>query len=402
MTNYMVLGVPTIEDVGGKTRCSVEFTVGGDTHRLFVQTEKHPVGIEEAQDAFLCSVLVPAMRSGGHLQVLGPVSTKLLQGIGEIQSIMKMWYPRLLSRISIEAESRDHVPGLKAFRAGQFFSAGVDSFYTLLENSEEITELFYVRGFDLFLSQRESLQTATRNAEKAANKFGKNLVVIETNLHEFSAQFVKWPNHYHGSAMATMAHIMAGTHSRVYFASTHSYADLFPWGSHVLVDGLWSSESLQIRHHGADASRLEKVFRLAETPECIPYLNWGCGGQGCSRSEKCLRTLIALDLAGVRHLTRPEIHALEPYDVENLEIRGQNGYSFELENYRELLVRQDKADLRRALRIAIQNYQNRKIASNIEKNMGSLPKSPHFLRIIELLQPFFPITPQPRDTDGHS
>lgn len=94
--------------------------------------------------------------------------------------------------------------------------------------------------------------------------------------------------------------------------------------------------------------------------------------------------MIALDLAGVLDQCKTFGHPLEIKDVENIKIAGDNGLSFVMENFRELMKRPDKKELRRALRIAIKNFQNKKIAHSLRKNMDSLKASPHFELIREM------------------
>ena len=48
--------------------------------------------------------------------------------------------------------------------------------------------------------------------------------------------------------------------------ASHTYADPLPWASHPLVDPLWSTESLQFCHHGAEALRTAELLAILTTP----------------------------------------------------------------------------------------------------------------------------------------
>ena len=373
--NRMYIENPLIEHDSNEVKISSKFHINERVIELWFKVDDSLVNYDALQDVCFSSVIIPAMAIGGTLEVEAPVSKKLLRNSSTIQSILNKWYPKL-HIVDIQATEIQRDEASTALKTGQFFSGGVDSFYTLLKNLREVDDLFFVSGFDVFLKEREVLEDSLRTVKSAAQKFNKNLIEIQTNLHDFSKEFTLWPNHYHGSAMAAMAMLVSNQYSNFLFASSHSYADMFPWGSHPLLDRLWSTEYLEIAHDGCEATRVEKTFYISKYPEVLEHLRVGCL-ETCRRTEKCLRTMIALDLAGVLADCKTFHHPLLVEDVEKMEITGKNALSFVMENYKELLNRNDKLELRRALRIAIQRYQNKEIAKSLQKNMSTFKYSEH-------------------------
>jgi hypothetical protein len=93
---------------------------------------------------------------------------------------------------------------------------------------------------------------------EVAAQAGVKLIVGKTNLREV---FPLPYSSFHGAGLAGVAHSRAGGFDTVYIPATHSYRDLFPWGSHPLTDSLWSSEGLSVVHDGAEAGRAQKLSR---------------------------------------------------------------------------------------------------------------------------------------------
>jgi hypothetical protein len=108
---------------------------------------------------------------------------------------------------------------------------------------------------------------------------------------------------YHGAALAAIALALAPNHGLVYIASTYSYADLHPWGSHPLLDPLWSTEAVQIVHDGGE-TRVDKLRLLVQYPDVLARVRvcWeNLGNYNCGLCEKCVRTMLGLRALGVDH-----------------------------------------------------------------------------------------------------
>ena len=162
-----------------------------------------------------------------------------------------------------------------------------------------------------------------------------------------------------GAALATIGHLLAPAFERLYIASSFHYRDLFPWGSHPLLDPLWSSDMLEFIHHGCEARRIEKVEFIAGFDAALNNLRV-ChlkgsneGAYNCSRCSKCVRTMLSLEVAGKlsqcpcfhQPLDALSVTALATKDryrsflAENLEAMRRRGIRPDLQRVLEGLLR---------------------------------------------------------------
>ncbi|MDQ7841257.1 MAG: hypothetical protein RDU83_09555 [bacterium] len=267
----------------------------------------------ENGDPFLAALLAPAMRAGEPLTIHAAVSPRLLRAAREIQTIYHFWDGRL-SPVPVEAPLRTELTPPRAGppRAGLFFTLGVDSWYTLLKHEDEgartgpaVNDLIIVRGFDIPLRgpKAELIGEVFPRTAATARAFRKRLVPVATNIRDLSDGRLAWGRIYHGAAMASIGLALEGLLDPIYFAGDQTYARIYPWGSHALLDPLWSTERLRFRHDGAEATRIEKLRLIGRWPAALDQLRvcWENpdGAYNCGQCEKCVRTLICLQAAGL-------------------------------------------------------------------------------------------------------
>jgi len=301
--------------------------------------------------------LLPAMRAGRKLQIEGPVSGRLLSSACRIQALLSDWRPEFqVVRVDARTGSRapSPSPGVACF-----FSGGVDSFYSGLRHLDEITALIFLRGWGAF---GIDVSSAVR---KAAAELGKPLIEVSTNLREFSDRYVSW-SLYHGAAMATAALLLSSQFGKVYVPSG-MYGETFPYGSHPLLDPLWSTEQTEIVHDAFEATRLQKVAVIALNDVAMRWLRVCPGYDGaynCGRCEKCLRTMVGLRLVGglARCRTFPE--RLDLKAISRTWLRPTVRTLWE-ENLRAAEKRGDDPQLVLALRRSLKGWIWRAIARPI-------------------------------------
>mgnify|MGYP005815298273 CR=1 FL=1 len=262
-------------------------------------------------DAALAAGLLPAMVLGEDLHVEGTVSTRLLRQATTIQSIWSTWdrtlHPlvqtyRCVAVTAYATTSRRPEPSPTRGTAC-FFTLGVDSFHSAVAHREELDALVYVHGFDVPLSATSFRAEVSERLRDAAALLGLPLLEIETDLRALGDQTgVVWPE-YHGAALATIALLLAPRFSRVLVPATHTYGHLEGLGSHPLLDPLWSTDEVEVVHDGADATRVDKVRAVAGEEAARRHLRvcWENpdGAYNCGRCEKCVRTGVAIRIAGV-------------------------------------------------------------------------------------------------------
>jgi hypothetical protein len=267
----------------------------------------------ENGDPFLAALLAPAMRAGEPLTIHAAVSPRLLRAAREIQTIYHFWDGRL-SPVPVEAPLRTELTPPRAGppRAGLFFSLGVDSWYTLLKHEDEetragpaVTDLIVVQGFDVPLRGPKAglFGDILPRAAGAARWLRKKLIPVTTNVRDLTNGRLSWSMVYHGAAMASIGLALENLINTLYIAGGQSYVRIYPFGSHALLDPLWSTERLRIRHDGAEATRVEKLRLIGRWPEALDQLRvcWENpdGAYNCGRCEKCVRTLVCLQAAGL-------------------------------------------------------------------------------------------------------
>jgi Glycosyl transferase family 2 len=194
-----------------------------------------------------------------------------------------------------------HGPG----RVAAFFSGGVDSWSTIIDHPE-ITDLIFVRGFDLLPTAMDKIELADQvelRLREVARALGLQLHVVETNLREFSDPLSQWET-YFGCAAATVALFLAPLFERIYIAGDSDHEVQVPEGANRLVDQLWSTEQLEIVDDGGRFSRVERLKRIVDHPYVKQTLRvcWENpdGAYNCGRCRKCLLTMLSLEALGAR------------------------------------------------------------------------------------------------------
>ncbi|MBC5825228.1 MAG: hypothetical protein GIX02_10465 [Candidatus Eremiobacteraeota bacterium] len=285
-------------------------TIDGRTRELYFKASTPFVS--EGIEPFVAAAFLPALTIASRFAVEAPMSARLLRNLQRITELFVCWEPERFHSVEIDATPAERTAHSGRTTAG-FFSGGVDSFYTLLKHRDEITHLIFVTGFDIRLDD-ERLQADVLTAVRAAAaELGKPLIVVETNLRQCFDSFVSWPDHYCGAAIASVALLLSPLFHTVYVAASAGYKVLVPFGSHPLLDPLWSTEAVQIIHDGCEASRFQKVGAIAQSEVVRKTLRvcWHNtdGAYNCGSCLKCLHTMALLRAVGalesVRTFDRP-------------------------------------------------------------------------------------------------
>jgi hypothetical protein len=263
----------------------------------------------ENGDPFLAALLPAAMASDQPLTVPAPISPALRRATPELQSIYRCFDPQF-SRVEIAAPVRDHPACLDPAppATGVFFSLGVDSFYSLLKNGrdhpdddESVTHLIIVHGFDaIYGTWKTPFPSAIlENADRVASQLGKTLLPVITNAR--TPYPVGTWNLAHGAGLVSVVLALGDFFRRVFIAASTTYDNLYPWGSHPVLDPLWSTERLRIVHDGCELGRIDKTHYIACAPVVLDTLRVCPGYEpryNCGRCAKCMATMIDLLLIG--------------------------------------------------------------------------------------------------------
>ena len=317
---YVTVGEPKYYEEGNPG-ISAHINICGKSYEVWYRVSEGPLATGE--ETFLLAALVPAMRVGEPIAIRGPISPRLLHSIPKAQEIFHTW-DHQLKEVPIEVQTTSSAPVTFPSDVGCFFSGGVDSFYTLLKHRDEITKLIFVYGFDISLENKSLRATVSRAIHRVANELQKPLIEVETNLKEFNNNYAEWGPHCHGTALASVALLLSRQFQKVFIASSHSYSDLIPWGSHPIIDPLWSTEHTEIIHDGCEATRVEKVAKIALNDTALKYLrvcnNNRDGAYNCGQCEKCLVTMVNLRVAGALEQCATFTRALDLTAVSGMRV----------------------------------------------------------------------------------
>jgi len=285
---------------------SFEARIGPEPRRLWIRSG---TAVTPPADAALALCLMPAMRSGGSLSMGERISPRLLRTQREFQSIQCAWSRHWdfgqepLREVEVEAPPRALEP--RRGRVAAFFSGGVDSWATILDNPD-VTDLIFVRGVDLLPRLAHQAGLADRVEERlrgAAASLGLPLHVVETNARELSDPLVPWEA-YCGCPLAAVALFFEPLFERVLIASDTDHGTQVPLGSSRMVNQLWSTERLEIADSGGRLGRTQRLRRIAGHPVVQQTLRvcWENPGAAynCGRCRKCMLTMIVLEALGAR------------------------------------------------------------------------------------------------------
>jgi hypothetical protein len=382
------LGKVYVDGVSGepeRIRLCGEVYWGRTRRRAEIYWFEFPAALEpelsRSGNPWLACLLPLAVTVGEPLELAVPVDAVLLANVSELMGIWKRWYP-YLSVVPVRAEPSGAAPsaapgGLRA----AFFSGGADSFFTALDWGDglgvgqrgSIDELLCIWGFDIPIDDRASFLRLQASLRRAATDLGKALVDIATNLRRTRWRFADWELLAHGPALAATALCLEERYRTVFVPSTESLRYPAPWGSHFLTDPLFSTSRMAVRHDGEAFIRVEKLERIVGSEVALRALRVcfeSRSERNCGRCEKCLRTMLALELLGalphcpgfgaahveLRRLKR--LRAVQPYTIRHfLAIRslGQE------QGDRELVAAIDwmlaRSERSRRLRLAAQEVK---------------------------------------------
>lgn len=293
-----------------------------------VTTESN-YSLDHSATPWLPPLLTAGMRKGWDITFDGPVDSTALRGASGAQKVFLDWYPKRFREVSISAEPGRVATG--ATGVGCFFSGGVDSFYLAITESDRITHLIFVHGFDIDVDDENLAARASAAARESAAELNKPLIEVKTTMRSaFGDRLpLDWGYDFHGAALAHVGLALSQHLSTVIIPSSNCRQELTPWGSHPDLDPLWSSGTVEFEHHELELHRLGKIRRIGENRTAMNHLRvcWENldGAFNCGRCAKCVRTRIGLAAAGAQCTTFPEI--IDIRAIRRMDLRSRDrGY----------------------------------------------------------------------------
>lgn len=329
----------------------VELSAEVDSERLWFQVPSD-YELSLRGEPFIAAGLLEAMYRGVPIQVEEslPLSSLLCENLTELQAVYHCWNPELKP---IDIEARLEEPERNSGMVASCYSGGVDSALTFVRRREELDVLVLVLGFDIDGPNDDWDERIARH-QQFADAMGKRLIPIKTNAREFCvSRKICW-NFGHGLFLPSLAPMLGL--STLYVPSSHTYAELFPWGSHPLTDPMWSTAVNKIVHCGAGYSRANKVRALCSEQAVLDNIQVcrRSNSENCGACPKCVRTMVALHMLGAQSSRLPDLSDrkllvwLKPQD--------ENGVAF-LEDAMILAKETGSIDIYKQLRTYYKRYQ---------------------------------------------
>lgn len=226
------------------------FKVNDRNYSVYFRSDD--VTLEERPEALAAASLIPAMRTGENVKIDAILDSFFSNNLQIVQDLFNDWDDSFTPVRVLTGEGGSSVPEQNRTRVGLFFSGGVDSFFSLLQHQDEITDLIFVHGFDIHPDDVEHGRLAEESIRRVGEQFGKRVIKVETNVKSFLDSYAEWGEWAHGAAMASVAHLLPSGFSRVYISASDSGGELSPWGSHPDVA----------------TGQLDNLEALKEMPEC--------------------------------------------------------------------------------------------------------------------------------------
>jgi len=273
--------------------------------------------VSDHLNGFAAALLPLAMMLGEDLYLEGVLSPHLLMGMEEYQRIQCAWKPTSFKPVSIGQDQLQaaEVDSL-ASGVGCSFSGGVDSFHTLKRHLPEnernpsyrISHCLIINGFDpdSDIESKGHFLRIQKLIEPILMKQGVELIVCRTNYMSFSDA---WITKQSFAALVTAPALVLGRLFSCFFVpSSYRFDDFFRDGSHLMLDHLISTESMETIHDSSHLYRSEKTAAISDWSAtystlrvCFNKTNFDeetNSVQNCCKCEKCIRTLKTLEIQG--------------------------------------------------------------------------------------------------------
>ena len=330
-----------------------EITIAGKEYPIFIRSDYdvlHP-----NPEAFLAGALLPAMvRGGGKIVVPENLPSQFPEQFFIIQAIYSTWNPDFHQ---VDLDSYSTVEDLPATgnRVGLFFSGGADSLHSLYQNKDKITDLIYIRGNDIPLSQTAYSKRVMPHIAAVADHFEKNLIVVDTNVRTLLDDYVtygKW-------GFSPILSVVGLSLYPVFKSLMASFNFLPGFGieSGTLLLPLWNNPVLSFQLVDSLVSRVDKIAFLADSEIARNHLRV-CYRQpetrlNCGQCEKCIRTMLALEAYGVLGQFETFPPELDRERLKSFVFFNQNKKAYFSENLRAMVQNDGDPAIIRAMETSL-------------------------------------------------
>lgn len=220
-----------------------------------------------------------------------------------------------------------------------------------------LNRLLIEDAYPLEIARRDqgTYQTAIDRNTEFIRGFGRTLIPVSTNHFSFGYRYNLSRNLTQGSCLGSIALLLG--FPRSYVPASNPYSRLHPLGSHILLDPLYSNDQVTVIHDGAEAIRSAKYVKIAEHETALTNLHVCLDrmDSNCGKCRKCLRTMIATDIYGLKTPRFPRLPS--PSDIK----RHYQDDLNEIDDNLDLAVRKNRLDLAGALRAIKRRIERKRL-----------------------------------------
>ncbi len=285
--------------------------------------------VTENLDAALVGLLFHALETGSDFELEGPVSARLFYTLNHYLIPALCLRDPGYTRMTIKATELNEVNLNEAMVAGTGMSCGIDSFATYYDHEQD-KKSFEIKYFT-FLNAgshgdhggskaRETFYDRLKTVRELGDKLDKEVIAIDSNLSELlQMNFQQTHTLRNLSCILNLQKLF-----RNYYYSSPQRLDHYDLMSHdtgdfdILNTYMLSTESIDFFSSGARLNRVERTALISNFPLTHKHLDvctapqFKDGYLNCSVCDKCMRTMLTLDLLGKLHLYE-QVFNIEKY-----------------------------------------------------------------------------------------
>ena len=275
----------------------LQFTISAVTIGDSSRRPATPDVVDASVAPFVPLGVLAAVLFGEDLQIDEPLSRVQITGAQDAAKTLGAWLDKPVPQIrAVELE----VQQPPATGVGLFFTRGIDSWASYLDNRRRVTHLLYLDGVEPRHSPavRQKLRAAH---VRAGADLALPVVILDTDARAKLDPFISWELS-HGAFMAACGLALSPMIGEMLIASSHVKGHTRPWGTHALLDPQWSSAQVGVTHDGDHRSRWQKTALVASNDTALGSLHVcfeGGHDRNCGKCRKCLLTMSALEGLGV-------------------------------------------------------------------------------------------------------
>lgn len=342
--SQITVSAPTVTSLGQITRISV--TLNQKRELWFELPSAYSDFFSNTSDFALIGIAPAAMISGRNIHFEGIVSDRLLFNFQDIIQKLVMNIHPTWNHISITSDSTyDSLPSKKqGVLSG--LSGGVDSLTTIqtylldqkVPKNLKITHLINNNVGSFRDSGFGSWELRCRALDELVLQLGIPLITVDSNLIEFYSPNQGYEG-IHTFTNAAIAHLVSSGFSFFHYGSAYRFDQILNEGikkndiasiDPILLP-LLSSKDLTLSSSNPEISRAEKLEKINNSQirrflHVCTRSGW-MGIENCSTCDKCMRTLLMLEVTGELHNFVPRPFNLERYKTKRFLYMTRTLYS---------------------------------------------------------------------------